>query len=277
MMSSRGLLLIFSLSFGVLWAGPQRVGEELTTLHYEMQPGDSLGSVAQFYGLPASHLAATNELTEAGALPDEVRLQVPVLIERPSGIIREAREYEVLPGDTLTGISAMYGLDLLAVVLKNSLENVNQIEVGQTLLMPSPAEARALMNGELPIPDAPPPGLSAGKQVIVDLSQQRVYAYENAALLRVFIVSTGLPRTPTVQGDYEIDRQLENRHMTGPGYDLPDVPFVSYFYLGYAFHGTYWHNNFGTPMSHGCVNMRTEDAHWLYEWLEIGTAVRVTP
>jgi len=54
--------------------------------------------------------------------------------------------------------------------------------------------------------------------------------------------------------------------MSGPGYYLPNVPYVMYFYKGYSLHGTYWHNNFGTPMSHGCVNMRTEEAKWLFEW-----------
>lgn len=47
--------------------------------------------------------------------------------------------------------------------------------------------------------------------------------------------------------------------MTGPGYDLPNVPYTMYFYQGYGLHGTYWHNNFGTPMSHGCVNMPTPE------------------
>jgi len=54
--------------------------------------------------------------------------------------------------------------------------------------------------------------------------------------------------------------------MSGPGYRLPNVPHVMFFYKAYALHGTYWHNNFGQPMSHGCVNLRTEDARWLYEW-----------
>jgi lipoprotein-anchoring transpeptidase ErfK/SrfK len=48
-----------------------------------------------------------------------------------------------------------------------------------------------------------------------------------------------------------------------------------YFYQGYALHGTYWHSNFGQPMSHGCVNMRTPDAEWLYQFAPVGTAVRV--
>jgi lipoprotein-anchoring transpeptidase ErfK/SrfK len=63
--------------------------------------------------------------------------------------------------------------------------------------------------------------------------------------------------------------------MVGPGYDLPNVPYVMYFYQGYGLHGTYWHHNFGHPMSHGCVNFKTEDAGWLYNWASVGTLVNI--
>jgi lipoprotein-anchoring transpeptidase ErfK/SrfK len=63
--------------------------------------------------------------------------------------------------------------------------------------------------------------------------------------------------------------------MSGPGYSLPDVPFTMFFYQGYAIHGTYWHNNFGTPMSHGCVNLTIPDAEWIYNWSSVGTLVNV--
>jgi len=63
--------------------------------------------------------------------------------------------------------------------------------------------------------------------------------------------------------------------MSGPGYNLPNVQFVAYFYRDYAMHGTYWHDNFGHPMSHGCVNLRNIDAEWLYGWAPIGTPVLV--
>jgi lipoprotein-anchoring transpeptidase ErfK/SrfK len=56
-------------------------------------------------------------------------------------------------------------------------------------------------------------------------------------------------------------------------YYLPNVPHVMYFYGGYGLHGTYWHNNFGTPMSHGCVNLSQTDAEWLYNWASVGTKV----
>jgi hypothetical protein len=61
---------------------------------------------------------------------------------------------------------------------------------------------------------------------------------------------------------------LEKTLMTGDGYYLPDVPYTMYFYGGYALHGTYWHDNFGQPMSHGCVNLETGNAEKLFEWAE---------
>jgi lipoprotein-anchoring transpeptidase ErfK/SrfK len=113
------------------------------------------------------------------------------------------------------------------------------------------------------------------KKIVVRLNQQRVYAYENGQLVRTVLASTGLPATPTVQGTYRIYIKREAQTMTGPGYYLPDVPYVMYFYQGYGLHGTYWHDNFGRPMSHGCVNLPTPEAKWFYEWAEIGTPVVV--
>ncbi len=98
-------------------------------------------------------------------------------------------------------------------------------------------------------------------------------------------------RTP--RGEFGIWVKLRHTRMSGGSdvlgtvYDLPNVPYVMYFYnadyfreQGYGLHGTYWHDNFGTPMSHGCINLRTEDAQKLYEWadpvLESGTSVRAT-
>lgn len=81
-----------------------------------------------------------------------------------------------------------------------------------------------------------------------------------------FIVSTGLPGTPTVVGKFHIYQKLVSTRMVGPGYDLPNVPHTMYFYGGYALHGAYWHNNFGHPMSHGCVNLALPDAEQLFNW-----------
>jgi len=76
-----------------------------------------------------------------------------------------------------------------------------------------------------------------------------------------------------------IDVDVGNQRViaAGPGYYLPSVPFTMYFYQGYAIHGTYWHDNFGTRMSHGCVNLQTHDAEWLFEFASVGTIVNVHP
>lgn len=109
----------------------------------------------------------------------------------------------------------------------------------------------------------------------VDLSEQRVYAYEGDTIVNSFLVSTGTRRTPTVTGKFKIWLKLRYTDMSGPGYYLPDVPYAMFFYGDYALHGTYWHNNFGTPMSHGCVNLSIPDAAWLYNFAALGTVVNV--
>ena len=66
-----------------------------------------------------------------------------------------------------------------------------------------------------------------------------------------------------------------SQRMIGPGYDLPGVPYMQYFYKDYGLHGTDWHTNFGQPMSHGCVNLPTPEAEWAYTWADFGTPVIV--
>jgi lipoprotein-anchoring transpeptidase ErfK/SrfK len=126
-------------------------------------------------------------------------------------------------------------------------------------------------------PYVPPEVVSGDGEhwIDVNLSQQRVYAYAGDTLMNSFVVSTGTWQTPTVTGKYNVWVKLRSTPMSGPGYYLPDVPYVMYFYKGYGLHGTYWHNNFGTPMSHGCVNLSIPDAEWLYNFSSVGTVVNV--
>jgi lipoprotein-anchoring transpeptidase ErfK/SrfK len=106
----------------------------------------------------------------------------------------------------------------------------------------------------------------------VDLSEQTVVAYEGDKPLRGFIISSGLPGTPTVTGEFRIRVKVPSQNMTGGNrasgnyYNLDNVQWVQYFYEDYSFHGTYWHNDFGTPKSHGCLNMTISDAKWLFDW-----------
>lgn len=109
----------------------------------------------------------------------------------------------------------------------------------------------------------------------VDLSDQLVYAYEGQTQVNSFLVSTGTYLHPTVTGQFYIYVKYVSTTMIGPGYYLPNVPYTMYFYDGYGLHGTYWHSNFGTPMSHGCINLYTPDAEWLFNWASVGTLVNI--
>ncbi|MEX1247037.1 MAG: L,D-transpeptidase [Anaerolineales bacterium] len=109
----------------------------------------------------------------------------------------------------------------------------------------------------------------------VNLSDQTLSAYEGVKLLDTFTISSGRPNTPTVTGEFRIWVKVRKQTMSGPGYSLPNVPWVMYFYKDYGIHGTWWHNNFGTPMSAGCVNMTIDDAQWMYGWASVGTIVKV--
>ena len=113
------------------------------------------------------------------------------------------------------------------------------------------------------------------KWIDVNLSRQRLYAYVGTHLVKQFLISSGVPAYPTVVGTYHIYVKYTSTLMVGPGYYLPNVPYTMYFYRGYGIHGTYWHHNFGTPMSHGCINMETNDARWLFYWAPLGTVVNI--
>jgi lipoprotein-anchoring transpeptidase ErfK/SrfK len=132
--------------------------------------------------------------------------------------------------------------------------------------------------------DVPAPSLSpldpsaraeGERWIDVNLTAQTLTAYEGGTPLNTYVVSTGTWQYPTVTGQYHVYVKYVAADMSGPGYYLSSVPYIMYFYRGYGIHGTYWHNNFGTPMSHGCVNMRTEEAAWVFDWASVGTLVNV--
>jgi len=185
---------------------------------------------------------------------------IPVIITAtPSATPPDS--YVVQPGDTLAAIAEEFGVTLDYLVFKNDIKNPDLIYPGQVIVKP----------GWPPKPD------TLDKEIIIELSTQQVFVYENGQLLKTFLVSTGTWEHPTVQGHFPIWIKLESDRMAGPGYDLKGGPWIMYFYQDYGLHGTYWHNNFGRSMSHGCVNLRTEDAEWLFNWAEVGDTVWVIP
>ena len=137
---------------------------------------------------------------------------------------------------------------------------------------PTPTAEFVLEKYFLEIPD----GIAEEERWIeVNLTNQTLTAYEGGDMVKSFVISSGRPNTPTVVGEFRVWAKVRIQAMSGPGYYIENVPWVMYFYKDYGIHGTWWHNNFGNPMSAGCVNMTIEDAQWMYGWASIGTVVYV--
>ncbi len=111
------------------------------------------------------------------------------------------------------------------------------------------------------------------KRIEVDLTKQRVVAYEGNRPVFATRTATGYFEGDTPKGEYLVERKQPSRHMAsnleGSEFDLPGVPWVCYIsWTGVSLHGTYWHNNYGTPQSHGCINLSPKAALWIYRWTE---------
>ncbi len=220
-------------------------------LRYTVQPHDTMTTIANRHGVTLQALAAANELS----INSWLQVGQPLII--PSGAV------------TITPIQ-------LAAVEAESAESLVEVVAVRT---DSPAETVATTAPEfIPAALATPEEIAA-RWIYVDLSDQTVTAYQGVIPVFQTSTSTGLPRTPTVTGEFSIYVKYESTRMRGgygaSYYDLSNVPHTMYFYQGYGLHGAYWHNNFGTPMSHGCVNLSLPDAELLFNWAVVGTRVVV--
>lgn len=254
--------------------------------YYTVPFGQSLAQIARNFGMSIGEIARLNDITN----PDLIYAGQRLMVTRTPGgsapnapAARDPRlptntvTHIVQSGENLASIAERYGISWLQIAQANNIYDANLVNVGEELLIPGGSVLAGAEFSFVTAPAAPPARIGIGKEIIVDLSDQRTYAYEDGKLVRNILSSTGLPATPTVQGSFRIQRKYVAQTMTGPGYYLPDVPYVMYFYAGYALHGTFWHNNFGQQMSHGCVNLPTPEAGWFYDWTEIGTPVYVQP
>ena len=112
-------------------------------------------------------------------------------------------------------------------------------------------------------------------RIVVDLSEQRLYAYNNDVLIKTFLVSTGVPGMDTRTGEFHVNQKTYSKLYAGPGFFLPNTLWNMRFDGPRWLHGAYWHNNFGRRMSHGCVNIEYKNAEWLYNLTSVGTRVTV--
>ena len=284
-------------------AAPVPVASINPTTHTVLR-GESLGIIARRYGVSLASLMSINNIANqnrifygqvleipgsgvaASAAPDVTASSAASSAPDIGAVANAAQAalsadyqivntYTVQPGDYLSAIAARYGLNWVTLARVNNIGSPDNIYAGMTLNIPDRNLSAAAIGQIQAAVDPAPPRIGTGREIVVDLSSQMVYAYEDAVLQHSALGSSGLPGTPTVQGDFSVWHKTRSQTMSGPGYYLPNVEWVMYFYQGYGLHGTYWHNNFGQPMSHGCVNLTNYDAQWFYNFASIGTPVHV--
>lgn len=240
--------------------------------YYVVQRGDSLSRIASNYGMTTADLLRLNGLDNPNVVWVGQRLRVSARVD-PVPAAKQADPelandiYVVQSGDTLSAIAQAHNTTPQAILAANGLPNANFVWVGQRLRINGVAASAALSAANAPA--------SGYRWIEVNLSTQTLIAWQGDVSVMYTNISSGLPGTPTVTGRFKIGTKYTAQRMIGPGYNLPGVPWVMYFYGGYALHGAYWHNNFGHPMSHGCVNLRVGEAQMLYNWASIGTEVYV--
>ncbi len=266
---------------GVQLTAPALLPEEETRV-YVAQPGDTLASVAARFKTTPARLAELNQRSPSAVLHVGQPLRVPLA----GGITFETFQgddiptpgryvvHELQPGESAASVAQAYGTSLRRTLQLNKIADPAQLRPGMKLIVPPPSFAELFADVPIGPDDYPlyPVAPTTGKWISVDLDHQRTFAWEGDKLIKSFYISSGKARTPTVTGVFRIWGKIAAQRMEGGSraagdyYNLPNVQWVQYFYQDYSFHGTYWHNNFGTPMSHGCVNMTNTDAKWLYDW-----------
>jgi hypothetical protein len=203
------------------------------------------------------------DIPESGQLGE---LTVPYSDTRREPSAWADRAYRVYYATThwVTGIS-------INKYEKSVWYRIHDSKLGESFFVPA-QNMRLVPPDELSL--LSPSASEARKEIVVDLPSQSVTAFEGETAVLVARCSSGGKGTRTPTGTFRTYHKGPSIHMSNDGevgagrpYDLPGVPWVSFFTgTGISFHGTYWHNDYGQPRSHGCVNLTPADAKFIYRW-----------
>lgn len=246
--------------------------------YYTVRQGDSLESIAQRNHMSVSDLMRLNGLTNSHFVWVGQQLRLSARVDAVAGAADQTERsdiagsiYVVRQGDSLASIAQQFGVSMQDLMAANGLPNASFVWVGQRLRIKSPVAALPAA----PDGDAPSSATTGRRWIDVDLSNQTLTAWQDAVAILHTSISSGLPGSPTMTGRFQIGAKHQTTRLTSPGYDLPGVPWVMYFNGGYAILGAYWHSNFGTPMSQGNIDVRVDEAQFLYNWAPSGTEIYV--
>jgi len=278
--------------------------------------GQAAQQVAQFWqspaqlaptGSPASQVSFTNTIIHTPtpsrprvatatppAPPQENPEPVPAVevAEPAHEQARPSTNYTVQRGDTLLAIALQFDIEVQEIISANAIANPSQIGAGQQLIIPGAGDSAGNSGGEARQSDASPasavpaPPAQAGKIILVDISDQQLYAYTDGALTHQFTVSTGRANS-TPLGRFQIRAKEDSAWSNIWAFWMPDWMGFSYYANGAenGFHAlpvsssgkTLWEDQIGAPVSYGCVVLLPQDSIQLYQWAEVGTPVEIQP
>jgi LysM repeat protein len=271
------LCLISSLIAVMLfWAAPVGAtlpdsGPAREPIVHVVQPGENLFRIALRYGTTVDAIVAASGLTNAHTIYAGQRLVIPrggdssATAGHPK---TTGSTYVVRPGDTLSQIARRFGITTAELARLNGIVNPSLIHVGQVLRL----------SGTAPAPSV------GGKRIVINLSEQHLYAYEGDRLVYSFVASTGAAPTYTRTGEFRVQSKIPKAYGAAWNFWMPH--WLGIYWAGSVENGihglpilpngqTLWAGNLGQPISYGCVVLGTSEAQWLYDWAGIGTPVSI--
>jgi LysM repeat protein len=247
--------------------------------YYVVNRGDTLTAIAARYGTTTQALVQANGLASANLIYVGQRLVIPggsaPSSSTPSSPSSTTGYYTVRAGDTVSSIAVLHGVTAWAIVQANHLANANFIYVGQRLVIPG---------GSAPAPEPAPQPSASNKRIIIDLSEQHMYVYQNGELLWSWVTSTGMPGAATIPGSFQVLNKVPNAYAYTWGLQMPY--WLGIYWAGSLQNGIHalpimangqilWEGYLGQPVSYGCIILSTENARTLYNWAEVGTPVDI--
>jgi LysM repeat protein len=245
--------------------------------YYVVDPGDTLSAVAARYGTTTQALVQANGLASANLIYVGQRLLIPGGggASAPSAPYSTTGYYTVQAGDTVSSIAVRNGVTAWAIVNANHLANPNFIYVGQRLV---------IQGGSSPAPAPAPQTSGSNKRIAIDLSEQRMYVYQDGGLLYSWVTSTGMPGAATIPGNFQVLTKVPNAYAYTWGLQMPY--WLGIYWAGSLQNGIHalpimangqllWEGYLGQPVSYGCIILSTENALTLYNWAEVGTPVDI--
>jgi LysM repeat protein len=245
---------------------------------HTVQAGENLYRIALKYGVTVKALTELNGIYNRDQVFAGQKLTIPGS-PAASSIAYQPQHasttHTVQRGETLTSIAHRYGVSLWTLIQVNNIANSALILPGQTLVIP-----RASSLASAPAST----GSAGGKRIVVDLSDQHLYAFQGDVLAHSFVVSTGMQGANTRPGSYQVLDKYPSAYASTWSLQMPY--WMGIYWAGSLENGIHalpilpngqrlWEGYLGTPVSYGCVILGTQEAQTLYYWAEVGTPVTV--